>query len=106
MASARLKVPKKAKKGDVFTVKSLIKHKMETGQRKGKDGKKIPRMIVNNVTATYNGAQVFSADWWPSVSANPFLSFKLRAVASGSVEVKWTDDKGKVVSKAAKITVS
>jgi sulfur-oxidizing protein SoxZ len=106
MASARLKVPKKAKKGDIITIKSLIKHKMETGQRKGKDGKKIPRKIIKNVTATYNGTEVFSADWWPSISANPFLSFKLRAVDSGVIEVKWTDDNDKVVSKSAKIVVS
>ena len=106
MASARLKVPKKAKKGDIITIKSLIKHKMETGLRKGKDGKKIPRKIIKNVTATYNGAEVFSADWWPSISANPFLSFKLRAVDSGVIEVKWTDDNDKVVSKSAKIVVS
>lgn len=106
MASARLKVPKKAKKGDIITVKSLIKHKMETGQRKGKDGKKIPRMIIKHVSATYNGAEVFSADWWPSISANPFLSFKLRAADSGDIEIKWTDDNDKVVSKSAKISVS
>jgi sulfur-oxidizing protein SoxZ len=105
MASARLKVPKKAKKGDIITVKSLIKHKMETGQRKGKDGKPIPRMIINKVSATYNGAEVFSADWHPAVSANPFLSFKLKATESGTIELKWTDDKGKVVSQSAKITV-
>ncbi len=105
MASARLKVPKKAKKGDIITVKSLIKHKMETGQRKGKDGKKIPRMIVNNVVATYNGTEVFKADWWPAVAANPFLSFNVRATESGTIEVKWTEDNGKVTSKSAKITV-
>jgi sulfur-oxidizing protein SoxZ len=105
MASARLKVPKKAKKGDIITVKSLIKHKMETGQRKGKDGKPIPRKIINKVTATYNGAEVFSADWHPAVSANPFLSFKVRATESGTIELKWTDDNGKVVSQSAKITV-
>jgi sulfur-oxidizing protein SoxZ len=105
MASARLKVPKKAKKGDIITVKSLIKHKMETGQRKGKDGKPIPRMIIKNVTATYNGKEVFSADWHPAVSANPFLSFKVRATESGTIELKWTDDNGKVVSQSAKITV-
>lgn len=106
MASARLKVPKKAKKGDIITVKSLIKHKMETGLRKGKDGKKIPRMIINNVVATYNGEKVFSTDWQPSISANPFLSFKLRATESGTIELKWTDDKGKVTAKSANITVT
>jgi len=106
MASARLKVPKKAKSGDVITIKSLIKHKMETGLRKGKDGKKIPRLIIKKVVAKYNGAEVFSADWWPSISANPFLSFNLRATKSGSVEITWIDDNDKAVSKSAKISVS
>ncbi len=32
----RIKVPKTAKKGDIIQVKTLILHKMETGQRKDK----------------------------------------------------------------------
>ena len=39
---ARVKVPKSAKKGEVFEVKTLASHVMETGLRKGKDGKPIP----------------------------------------------------------------
>lgn len=32
----RVRTPKKAKKGDVVEIKTLISHKMETGQRKDK----------------------------------------------------------------------
>ncbi len=46
-STARVKVPKSVKKGDVFQVKTLVSHKMESGQRKNKKGKKIPRMIIN-----------------------------------------------------------
>ena len=33
---ARVKVPKSVKKGEVFQVKTLVSHKMESGQRKDK----------------------------------------------------------------------
>ena len=56
MAKARVKVPKSVKKGQVFEVKSLISHKMETGLRKNKKtGKKIPRNIINKFTVNYGG---------------------------------------------------
>ncbi len=106
MAKARLKVPKKAKKGDIITVKSLISHPMETGQRKDKKGNKIPRKIINNVVCNYNGKKVLESNWAPAISANPYLAFNLRASESGTVEVIWTDDDGSKTTQSAKITVS
>jgi sulfur-oxidizing protein SoxZ len=103
---ARVKAPKTAKKGEAFQIKTLISHKMETGQRKDKKGNKIPRDIINKFVCTYNGKEVFSADWHPAVSANPYLAFYVKAEESGSLEMTWTDDAGKAVKKDAKITVS
>ena len=57
MAKPRVKVPKKVEKGVPFEVKSLVSHKMESGQRKDKEGKPIPRMIINKFVATYNGEE-------------------------------------------------
>ena len=42
----RVKAPKKAAVGDVVTIKTTISHRMESGQRKGKDGNLIPRGIA------------------------------------------------------------
>ena len=104
---ARVKVPKKAKKGEVFQVKTLASHKMETGQRKDKKtGKPIPRMIINKFACTYNGKEVFSSDWHPAVSANPYMAFYVKAEDSGTLEFSWTDDKGQVAKKSAKLTVT
>jgi len=103
---ARVKAPKTAKKGEAFEIKTLISHKMETGQRKDKKGNKIPRDIINKFVCTYNGKEVFSADWHPAVSANPYLAFYVKAEESGSLEMTWTDDAGKAVKKTAKVTVS
>ena len=38
-AKPRVKVPRSAKAGEVVTIKALISHTMESGQRKGSDGK-------------------------------------------------------------------
>ena len=104
---ARVKVPKSAKKGEVFKVKSLISHKMETGIRKNKKtGKKIPRLIINKFVCTYNGQEVFSGDWHPAVSANPYMAFFVRAEASGSLDFVWTEDSGKQFKKSVKIKVT
>lgn len=102
----KIKVPKKAKAGEAFQIKTLISHKMETGNRKGKDGKPIPRMILNNMTCKFNGSEVFSAIMHPAVSANPYVAFYASCAESGEFEFTWTDDAGKTISATKKITVS
>jgi len=107
MAKARVKVPKSVKRGEVFEVKTLIKHKMETGQRKDKKtGKKIPRMVINNFVVKYNGKEVFSSDWYGAIAANPYMSFFVKAKDSGTLDFTWKDDSGAVFTKSVKINVS
>lgn len=103
---ARVKAPKSVKKGETFEVKSLISHKMESGQRKGKDGEKIPRQIINKFVCAYNGKEVFTSDWQGAVSANPYMAFHIKAVDSGSLDFTWTDDSGAVFKKSTKIKVT
>ncbi len=106
-SKARVKVPKSAKKGEIFQVKTLISHKMETGLRKNKKtGEKIPRMIINKFSCTYNGKVVLESDWNTPISANPYMAFFVRADKSGELVFKWTDDKGVTVEKTAPITVN
>ena len=95
-----------ATKGEVIQIKTLISHKMETGQRKDKAGKKIPRKIINKFVATYNGAEIFNADWHPSIAANPYLAFYTVATESGTLKFTWTDDDGSIYSTSSKITVN
>nr|AFI78719.1 sulfur/thiosulfate oxidation protein SoxZ [uncultured bacterium ws406H10] len=101
----RVKVPKKAKAGDIITIKTLISHKMESGQRKDKKGEKIPRKIINRFTATFNGTEVFSADIDPAVSANPYLEFRAKVNESGTFKFLWVDDDGSEYTTEKKITV-
>ena len=65
----RVKVPKKADAGEAITIKTLISHKMESGQRKDKEGKPIPRQIINKFSCEFNGNMIFGCDLEPAISA-------------------------------------
>jgi len=77
------------------TVRVLMSHEMETGQRKDASGKVIPAWHITEVTATLNGKPVLSAEWGPAVSKNPFLQFNVKGAKAGDkVAVTWKDNKG------------
>jgi len=105
MSKPRIKVPDSAKIGDVIEIKTLISHVMETGQRKDRDGKTIPRDIINTFTASYSGKEVFRASLQPGISANPYIAFYLRVSGPGEIEFTWTDDAGKTVTEKTVLNV-
>jgi sulfur-oxidizing protein SoxZ len=102
----RVRIPSPIKAGDVIEVKTLISHIMETGQRKGGDGKLIPRNIVHSFIARFNGAEVFKAELQPGISANPYLAFHMRVPGPGDLEMTWLDDGGSKVVETVKIAVT
>ncbi len=106
MADVLINVPKTAKKGSVVELKVLISHPMESGQRRGDVGQLIPRDIIREFVCTWNGEEVFRADLFPAIAANPFLSFFALAGESGTIVMSWTDDHGKVESESVPITVA
>lgn len=57
-AKPRVRVPKSAKAGEAVTIKALISHTMESGQRKDAEGKIIPRSIINRFTCEFNDQMV------------------------------------------------
>ena len=84
-----------AERDGVVNVKVLMSHEMETGQRKDNTGKIVPAHFISKVTATYQGRTVFSAQWGPAVSKNPFLEFNFKGGKKGDkVIVTWEDNKG------------
>lgn len=91
--------------GDVTTVKALISHPMETGQRKDKKtGKLIPAHFIQEVVCEHAGATVLTANWGPAISKNPYLSFKFRGASKGdTLTLRWVDNTGKSDSKEVKI---
>ncbi len=91
--------------GDKTTVRVLMSHEMETGQRKDAAGKPIPAWFIQEVSAQLNGKTVLNAEWGPSVSKNPFLQFTVRGAKAGDkIAVTWKDNRGE--SRTDEATVS
>jgi sulfur-oxidizing protein SoxZ len=105
MARALINVPAKSKRGDVIEIKTLISHVMETGFRPDSTGKPIPRDIITDFVCKYNGEEVFRAELFPAIGANPFISFFTVATASGTLSFEWTGDNGFVATESVDITV-
>ena len=91
--------------GGVVDVKILMKHDMETGQRKDASGKAIPAWFISTVTAKANGKDVFKGELGPAVSKDPFLNFKFKGGAKGdTVSITWVDNKNDKRTDEAKIS--
>lgn len=102
---ASIKVRAKAS-GDTTTVKALMSHEMETGQRKdSKTGNLIPAHHIQEVVAEHNGKVVMTAYWSGAISKNPYLSFKFKGGKPGdSIKLSWVDNKGEKDSVDSKIS--
>ena len=105
MGRPLINVPAKVKRGQVFEIKTLISHIMETGFRYTTTGAQIPRHIVTAFSCSYNGEEIFRADLYPAISANPFLTFFTVATESGTLDFKWVGDNGFSETATAKIVV-
>lgn len=106
MTRALVNVPKTAKRGEIVEIRAMIQHVMETGYREGVNGALIPRHIIKHFVCKYAGEQIFSAELFPAVAANPYLAFSAVATESGTITFEWTDDKGETQSTSAEITVT
>ena len=81
--------------GGVTEIRVLMAHPMETGQRKGPDGKLVPMHFIQNVTVRLNGKTVVEGQISQAVSRNPVFSFRVKGGNKGDkVEVSWVDNKG------------
>ena len=102
----RVRVPSEASADEVVTIKTLISHPMESGQRKDSDGNTIPRSIINRFVAEFNGETVIDVAIDPAVSTNPYFEFQAKIPESGTMAFTWYDDDGSVYEDSQDITVS
>jgi sulfur-oxidizing protein SoxZ len=106
MMRALVNVPKTATRGEIIEIRAMIQHPMETGYREGLNGARVPRHIVKRFVCKYAGEEIFSAELFPAIAANPFLAFTTIASASGTLTFEWTDDRGETQTASAEITVT
>jgi sulfur-oxidizing protein SoxZ len=105
MASALINVPKKAKRGEIIEIKTLMSHIMETGYRRTASGEIVPRNIITSFACRYNGVEIFRADLFPAIAANPFMTFFTVATESGKFDFEWIGDRGFSETASASILV-
>jgi sulfur-oxidizing protein SoxZ len=91
--------------GNAATVRVLMSHEMETGQRRDSAGKVIPAWFIQEVGATHNGKPVLSAMWGPSVAKNPFMQFNVKGAKAGDkIAVTWKDNRGETRTDEAVVS--
>src|SRR5215469_9983743 len=105
MARALINAPAQAKRGEIIEIKTLISHNMETGFRPDNTGKPVPRDIITDFICKYNGQEIFRAELFPAIAANPFLTFSTIATESGTLSFEWTGDNGFTATESVNITV-
>ena len=105
MGSVLINVPKKASRGQVIEIKTLMSHIMETGYRHTTAGEVVPRNIITSLTCRYNGVEIFRADLFPAIAANPFITFFTVATESGKFDFEWIGDRGFTETASASISV-
>ncbi|MDB4021516.1 thiosulfate oxidation carrier complex protein SoxZ [Litorivicinus sp.] len=95
MSTIRIKAKER---NGLVSVKSLMKHPMETGLRKDKSGKKIPEHWIQDVVAEANGNRVFSVAFNTSISKDPYLAFAYTGKKGDVLRISWKDSAGKTDS--------
>lgn len=102
----RVRVPREAAVGEVVSVRTLISHLMESGQRRNDAGETIPRSIINRFVCDFNGVNVIDVTIEPSISTNPYFQFDAVVNESGTFAFTWYDDDGSVYEDSADIAVA
>lgn len=102
----RMSAPKTAAIDEVIELKSLIQHDMESGYRLDSRGEVIPRKILQKFECFYNDDIIFEAEFQRGVAANPFLTFYTKAVQSGIIKFRYTEETGTVFEDEIEITVT
>jgi sulfur-oxidizing protein SoxZ len=102
----RVKAPRKASAGETVTIKTLISHPMESGQRKDADGNTIPRSIINRFTCEFNGEMVVDVTMEPAISTNPYFEFEAVIPDAGDMKFTWYDDDGSVYEETKSIALA
>ncbi|GIX24460.1 MULTISPECIES: thiosulfate oxidation carrier complex protein SoxZ [Caldimonas] len=91
--------------GDKATVRVLMSHEMETGQRKDASGKIVPAWHIQEVVAKHNDKVVMTAHWGPAISKNPYLQFVVKDAKAGDrITLTWVDNRGDTRTDSVAVT--
>ncbi|WP_299964107.1 thiosulfate oxidation carrier complex protein SoxZ [uncultured Roseobacter sp.] len=102
---SRVKLPRRVTAGEVIPIKTLITHRMESGQRVDEAGAVIPRAIIHRFTCHFEDEAVVDIEVHPGIATNPFFEFRARVPRSGVFRFAWYDDDGAVYTDSQAVEV-
>lgn len=94
MANSIISFKARAEPNELIEVRALIAHPMETGFRTNDSGKLVARNIIESFTCHYGEALVIDMKLNPSIAANPYIRFFVRAQSTGPLEFVWRGQQG------------
>ncbi|MEP7101818.1 MAG: thiosulfate oxidation carrier complex protein SoxZ [Burkholderiales bacterium] len=110
MARTLITMPKTAKRGELIEIRTLIAHPMETGYRHDDGGVVVPRNLIRRLSCRYfdgrDDVEVFSAELFPAIAANPYVSFFTIATGSGTLRFSWQGDDGFAQTESVELSVT
>ncbi len=100
----RIRAPRSVRPGEVFEVRTLVTHPMETGLR-SEAGRTVPRDMLTRLTIRVNGEVAADAALRNGTAANPFHVFFLKLDRSADLDFTWTDEQGREARATHRVTV-
>jgi sulfur-oxidizing protein SoxZ len=103
--TARITLPELARRGEVVTIRVLVRHPMERAiDAPGLTP--LPRRILHTMRVTYGGEEVFRAAFSPGITANPYVEFTTIATETGALVFEWEEDGGALYRREARLVVA
>ena len=100
----RVRMPARARPGEVVEVRTLIDHPMETGLRQ--DGSATPpRDLITRLEVRRDDQLLFAADLRNGTAANPHHVFWVRMERSAAFTFTWTDERGRTAEARTRVAV-
>ena len=105
MTTARLQLPARIFEGDVFKLRLLVQHPMDSGFLRDLEGVLVKRNVIRHLQCIFHDKEVFRVEPTTGTSANPLFEFYLRATKSGELYFRWVDDKGYIGELRQKLVI-
>lgn len=102
----RLRLPPVIRKNEPFEVRAMVMHPMDNGYRYNSQGTIYPIHIIQSFACDFEGTPLFKAQFSTGISANPYLSFRIRLPRSGTLTFTWLDQDGSRYRRAIPVTLT
>ena len=76
---------------------------METGRRKDKSGNLVAEEYISHIKIAKNGKDMLTLAPNSTISANPYLFFKMKGVKGDAITLSWVSNTGEKNSATTKV---